>query len=279
MSRNLYTKNNLQISKLTTRNYSTSFSLGVRMLNRQMRAPVYAIYGFVRYADEIVDTFHEYPQDQLLDEFILETYQAIDRGISTNPILDSFQYVVNKYHIERELINAFLESMKMDLYHTEYGEHLIGEYIYGSAEVVGLMCLRVFYHDDDAGYRALKPFARKLGEAFQKVNFLRDIYSDYEERGRTYFAKMAEKGFTLEVKSEIEKEIEEDFREAYQGIKRLNKRARFGVYLAYIYYRRLFKKIRQSDPHAVMNGRLRIANSHKLFLLFQAYVRNSMNLF
>ncbi len=278
MSKNLYTKNNLQISKLTTKNYSTSFSLGVRMLSRKIQDPVYAIYGFVRYADEIVDTFHEYPQQELLDEFIRQTYEAIDRGISMNPILDSFQCIVNKYGIEREHIDAFLNSMMMDLNHSEYDEQLIKDYIYGSAEVVGLMCLRIFYHDDDEQYQALKPYARKLGEAFQKVNFLRDINSDYRERGRTYFAKMAHNGFTPEVKADIERDIESDFREAYQGIRMLNKEARFGVYLAYIYYLRLFRKIRQSEPNAVMNGRLRIPNSHKVYLLFKAYFRNSMNM-
>ncbi len=278
MSKNLYTKNNLQISKLTTHNYSTSFSLGVKMLNRQIREPIYAIYGFVRYADEIVDTLHGYPQEAMLNEFIDQTYQAIERGISTNPILDSFQWIVNHYGIERQHIDAFLKSMKMDLNHSEYDEQLIGEYIYGSAEVVGLMCLRIFYHDDDQRYEALKPYARKLGEAFQKVNFLRDINNDYQERGRTYFAKMSYNGFTREVKTEIERDIENDFREAYQGILMLNKRARFGVYLAYIYYLRLFKKIRHSEPQAIMNGRLRIANGQKIFLLFQAYLRNSMNL-
>lgn len=278
MSKNLYTKNNLQISKLTTKNYSTSFSLGVRMLNRQIQDPIYAIYGFVRYADEIVDTFHEYPQDELLDEFIRQTYEAIDRGISMNPILDSFQWIVNNYGIEREHIDAFLNSMRMDLDHSEYDEQLIKDYIYGSAEVVGLMCLRIFYHDNDEKYEALKPYARKLGEAFQKVNFLRDINSDYQERGRTYFAKMADNGFTPEVKADIERDIESDFREAYQGIRMLNKKARFGVYLAYIYYLRLFRKIRHSEPNAVMNGRLRIPNSHKVYLLFKAYFRNSMNM-
>ncbi|MBS3808239.1 MAG: phytoene/squalene synthase family protein [Bacteroidales bacterium] len=278
MSNNLYIRNNLQISKLTTRNYSTSFSLGVRMLNRRIQNPIYAIYGFVRYADEIVDTFHDYPQQEMLDEFIGQTYQAIERGISMNPILDSFQWVVNIYGIEKAHIDAFLKSMRMDLDNTDYDEELIGTYIYGSAEVVGLMCLRIFCHDDDQEYEALKPYARKLGEAFQKVNFLRDINSDYQERGRTYFTRMAHDGFTREVKEEIERDIEKDFREAYQGIRMLNKKVRFGVYLAYMYYMRLFKKIRQSEPNAVMNGRLRIANSHKLYLLFKAYLRNSMNM-
>jgi len=243
-----------------------------------MQDPVYAIYGFVRYADEIVDTFHDHPQKEMLDEFIRQTYQAIERGISMNPILDSFQYIVNKYRIELGHIDAFLRSMRMDLDFSDYDDQQIKDYIYGSAEVVGLMCLRIFYHEDDQKYEELKPYARKLGEAFQKVNFLRDIYSDYQERGRTYFAKMANNGFTRQVKDEIERDIEDDFREAYKGIRMLNKKARFGVYLAYIYYLRLFKKIRQSEPQAVMNGRLRIANSHKLYLLFKAYLRNSMNM-
>ena len=278
MSKNLYIKNNLQISKLTTNNYSTSFSLGVKMLNRQIHDPIYAIYGFVRYADEIVDTFHEYPQQELLDEFISETYRAIERKISTNPIIDSFQLIVNKYNIEREHIDAFLKSMKMDLYHKTYNETLLKEYIYGSAEVVGLMCLRVFYHDDDKMYEKLKYNARKLGEAFQKVNFLRDIQSDISERGRIYFPEIQQPGFTAEAKNRIEKDIEHDFKEALAGIKSLNKDARFGVYLAYIYYKRLFNKIKKTEPSSIKNGRLRIPNSHKLYLLLKAYMKNSMNL-
>jgi phytoene/squalene synthetase len=278
MSRELYTKNNLQISRLTTINYSTSFSLGVRMLNRKIRNPIFAIYGFVRYADEIVDTFFQYPQQELLDEFVEDTYKAIERGISTNPILDSFQKIVNEYGIEREHIDAFLESMRMDLHNSRYNGELVQDYIYGSAEVVGLMCLRVFYHDNDEQYESMKYYARKLGEAFQKVNFLRDIRSDYMERGRTYFSDIDSKGFTDEVKRDIEKEIAFDFDEAYKGIKMLNKKSRFGVYLAYIYYKRLFKKIKSYNSYTVMNGRIRIPNRHKLYLLFQAYVRNSTNL-
>jgi phytoene/squalene synthetase len=248
------------------------------MLNKKIRDPIYAIYGFVRYADEIVDTFHDYPQEELLDEFIEETYKAIDREISTNPIIDSFQRVVNKYNIEFEHIDAFLKSMKMDLYHNEYDDDLAKEYIYGSAEVVGLMCLRIFYYDDDEKYEYLKHHARKLGEAFQKVNFLRDIQSDYYERERTYFYQIKENGFNYLVKKEIEDDIEKDFDEAYKGIKMLKKDARFGVYLAYIYYRRLFKKIRETEPSSVLNGRLRIQNRYKLYLLFKAYLKNSMNL-
>ena len=278
MSTNLYVENNLQISKLTTNNYSTSFSLGVKMLNRKIHDPIYAIYGFVRYADEIVDTLFDYPQQELLQEFIQDTYKAIDRGISTNPILDSFQRVVNEYGIEKEHIDAFLKSMEMDLYHKEYDPQMVKDYIYGSAEVVGLMCLRIFYHDDDMAYESQKHAARKLGEAFQKVNFLRDIRSDLNERGRIYFSSMSDDGFTEDVKFQIEEEIEQDFREAFLGIKKLNKHARFGVYLAYIYYKRLFKKIKKSEPSSVMNGRLRVPNRHKIYLLFKAYVKNSMNL-
>ena len=279
MSRELYTKNNLQLSRVTTMNYSTSFSLGVRMLNRKIRDPIFAIYGYVRYADEIVDTFFGYPQEEMLEEFTQETYKAINRGISSNPILDSFQTIVNQYGIEKEHIDAFLESMRMDLYNHNYGKEKVKEYIYGSAEVVGLMCLRVFYYDDDEKYESMKYYARKLGEAFQKVNFLRDIQSDYSDRERIYFSDIDHNGFTAEVKKSIEEEIRQDFEEAYKGITMLNKRARFGVYLAYIYYQRLFRKIRKSEPNMLINGRIRIANSRKVYLLFQAYLRNSMNLF
>lgn len=279
MSRDLYTKNNLQLSRVTTMNYSTSFSLGVRMLSRKIRDPIFAIYGYVRYADEIVDTFFSYPQEEMLEEFIHETYRAIERGISTNPILDSFQMTVNKYGIEREHIDAFLESMRMDLYNHNYEKSEVTDYIYGSAEVVGLMCLRVFYYDDDEQYEYLKYYARKLGEAFQKVNFLRDIQSDYSDRERIYFSDISINGFSAEVKRKIEQEIQHDFDEAYKGIKILNKRARFGVYLAYIYYQRLFRKIRKSEPNVLMSGRIRIPNSRKISLLFQAYLRNSINLF
>jgi len=252
--------------------------MGVRMLSKKIQGPVYSIYGFVRYADEIVDTFHGYPQKEMLEEFIDETYKAIERKISTNPIIDSFQGTVNEYNIEKDHIEAFLESMSMDLDKKEYSKQMMKDYIYGSAEVVGLMCLRIFYYDDDKKYESLKYTARKLGEAFQKVNFLRDIQSDYQERGRIYFPGITAKGFTLDVKNKIEQDIESDFKEALQGIKKLKKEARFGVYLAYIYYRLLFKKIRKTEPNNIMNGRLRIHNRYKLYLLFKAYLRNSMNL-
>jgi phytoene/squalene synthetase len=248
------------------------------MLSRKFHDAIYGIYGFVRYADEIVDTFHGYPQKEMLNEFIAETNRALERGISTNPIIDSFQRIVKEYHIEKKHIDAFLKSMQMDLYNNEYSESLAKEYIYGSAEVVGLMCLRVFYHNDDDAYESMKYPAQKLGEAFQKVNFLRDINSDYLDRGRIYFHEIVARGFTYEVKKDIEEEIEYDFEEAFKGIKKLKKEARFGVYLAYIYYKRLFKKIRESEPSNVLNGRLRIQNRYKLYLLFKAYVKNTMNL-
>ena len=248
------------------------------MLSQKNQGPIYAIYGFVRYADEIVDTFFEYPQKELLEEFIAETYRAIDRKISTNPIIDSFQTVVNEYGIEKSHIDAFLNSMKMDLYHKEYNEPMLKDYIYGSAEVVGLMCLRIFYHNDNTKYEELKHNARKLGEAFQKVNFLRDIQSDISERGRIYFPEIQRTGFTPEVKAEIEEDIEQNFKEAFEGVKSLNKDARFGVYLAYIYYKRLFKKIKKAEATSVKNGRMRINNRHKIYLLFKAYFKNSMNL-
>lgn len=277
MSIQLYEKNNLQVSKLTTKNYSTSFSLGVRMLNKKFHNPIYGIYGYVRYADEIVDTFYNYPRENMLDEFITETYQAIERKISTNPIIDSFQRVVNQYNIEREHIEAFLNSMKMDLEHKEYNKTLGEKYVYGSAEVVGLMCLRIFYYDDDMAYEKLKPYARKLGEAFQKVNFLRDLQSDYDERGRIYFNNVLDNGFTEETKKEIEKNIEQDLQEAFKGIKMLHKEVRLGVYLAYKYYRKLFRKIQKADSETIMNGRLRIPNSQKMYLLVNAWIKHSVN--
>ncbi|MFO8233901.1 MAG: phytoene/squalene synthase family protein [Bacteroidales bacterium] len=278
MSIQLFAKNNLQVSKITTKNYSTSFSLGVRMLHKKFQEPVYGIYGYVRYADEIVDTFHEYPQSAMLDEFIKETYLAIERKISTNPIIDSFQRIVHKYNIEQEHIDAFLNSMKMDLSHRDYDSALGEKYIYGSAEVVGLMCLRIFYYEDDLTYEKLKFYARKLGEAFQKVNFLRDIQSDYHERGRTYFNEILNGGFTETTKKEIEQNIENDFNEAYKGIKMLNKDARLGVYLAYKYYKKLFRKIQKTDPETIMDGRMRIPNRQKMYLLVNTWIKNAVNL-
>jgi phytoene/squalene synthetase len=276
-TKELYIKNNRQISRITTRNYSTSFSMAVKMLNSRYRWAIYSIYGFVRYADEIVDTLFDFPQSEMLDEFVEETYRAIDRQISMNPIIDSFQQVVNKFNIEKNHIDAFIESMRMDLYNAQYDKDKIRDYIYGSAEVVGLMCLRVFYKDDDVKYELLKHPARKLGEAFQKVNFLRDIKSDFYFRGRTYFPGIIEDDFIPDVKTAIEEDIKQDFDEAYTGIKELNKDVRFGVYLAYIYYLQLFKKLKKKTAGNIMDGRIRIPNSFKLFLMGKAFFNNTFN--
>ena len=278
MSTTLFKKNNLKVSKITTHNYSTSFSMGVRILSKKYRDAIYAIYGFVRYADEIVDTFFEYPQEDLFKEFVEETYKAIDRGISMNPILDSFQWAVNTYGIEKEHIDTFLKSMEMDLHMQKYNQYEISEYIDGSAEVVGLMCLRVFYYDDDESYEKLKKPARKLGEAFQKVNFLRDIKSDYVERGRTYFPEIITEDLNEQNKKKIEETISMDFKEAFMGIRALRKEARLGVYLAYIYYLELFKRIQKVKPEQLFQKRHSVPNTIKAWLLFKAFVANRTNI-
>lgn len=277
-TKELYIKNNRQISTITTKNYSTSFSMAVKMLNSRYRWAIYSIYGFVRYADEIVDTLFDYPQQDMLNEFADETYRAIERKVSINPIIDSFQQVVNQFNIEQEHIEAFLKSMRMDLYNTQYDQEKIQEYIYGSAEVVGLMCLRVFYKDDDVKYELLKHPARKLGEAFQKVNFMRDIKSDFYYRGRTYFPGIIEEDFNQDVKTAIEENIIQAFNEAYSGIKELNKDVRFGVYLAYIYYLQLFKKLKKKTTSNIMEDRIRIPNRFKLFLTGKAFFNNTFNI-
>jgi phytoene/squalene synthetase len=270
----LYTHNALKCSEITTKNYSTSFSTGVRILDKKFRAPIYAIYGFVRFADEIVDTFHEQDKEKLLAEFKKQTYEAIEKQMCTNPILHSFQWVVNTYGIEKELIDAFLKSMEMDLYKTSFTLKEYQEYIYGSAEVVGLMCLRVFYQNQEEEYRRLLPAARKLGEAFQKVNFLRDMRSDQHDRGRVYFPEVDFNNFTEETKNKIELEIWNDFQGAFPGIKSLHKEARLGVYLAYRYYLELLKKIQDEDASRLQEKRFRVSNQKKLVLLMKCYLRN-----
>lgn len=275
----LYRKNNLDCSRITTRNYSTSFSLGVRMLNRKYRPGIYSIYGFVRYADEIVDTFFDQDQQTIFDEFKIETFKAIERGFSINPILDSFQQAVRHYQIERELIDAFLQSMEMDLHKKTYDPELLRTYIYGSAEVVGLMCLRVFYYDEPKKYDQLKGYACKLGAAFQKVNFLRDAHDDFENKGRIYFQDIDFNHFDTVSKQKIENEIEQDFADAFLGIKALKKQVRFGVYLAYIYYLRLFRKIKRAHPSQILKQRYRVSNPKKVYLLANAYFKNAFNIF
>lgn len=273
----LYTRNALKCSKTTTMNYSTSFSLGVRMLRKEFRPAIFAIYGFVRFADEIVDTFHDKNQKEILEQFRKHTYDAIQMKFSTNPILHSFQWAVNKYNIEHQHIEAFLYSMELDLHKNHYNREEYHRYIYGSAEVVGLMCLRVFYSQDEENYQKLVFPARKLGEAFQKVNFLRDMLSDYHDRGRVYFPKVDFDSFDMRVKQEIEVEIEQDFREAYKGIKLLQKDVRLGVYLAYNYYLHLLKKIRKAPPDSLLEQRFRVSNTRKMMLLAKCYTQNKVN--
>ena len=274
----LYSKTCLECSELITQRYSTSFSMGIRAFDRSFRAPIYAIYGFVRFADEIVDTFHNFPKKVLLDRFRQETYIAIEEGISLNPVLQAFQETVNQYEIERELIDAFLDSMEMDLHHQSYEDHLYKKYIYGSAEVVGLMCLRVFCQGDDAMYQRLVEPARALGAAFQKINFLRDIKSDFDDRGRVYFPGVDFAHFSNEEKRKIEEDIRKDFDFAYTGIVQLPKGVRFGVYLAYVYYTNLFQRIMEVPAHQVMKKRIRVNDRKKVMLLFSSAVRSSLNL-
>lgn len=268
-----------ECSQLITNRYSTSFSLGIRVFSKKFRAPIYAVYGYVRFADEIVDTFHGYPKAELLERFRQDTYRAIEEGISLNPVLNAFQEVVNKYGIERELIDAFLDSMEMDLHFSIYGKELYEKYIYGSAEVVGLMCLRVFCEGDREMFERLKAPARSLGAAFQKINFLRDLKSDFDDRGRVYFPGVDFSNFTTEDKQRIEKEIKKDFDDALTGILQLPKGARFGVYLAYVYYLNLFKKIRRTAAAKVKEQRIRVNDGRKIYLLVSSAVRMRLNLF
>ncbi|MFN0034549.1 MAG: phytoene/squalene synthase family protein, partial [Saprospiraceae bacterium] len=251
-------------SSLITRRYSTSFSLGIRLFDKRFRAPIYGIYGFVRFADEIVDTFHDYPKAELLERFRQDTWRAMEEGISLNPVLHSFQQVVRKYGIERSLVEAFLDSMEMDLTESTYTPNQYNEYIYGSAEVVGLMCLRVFCEGNDASYQRLTSSARRLGAAFQKINFLRDIKSDHEERGRVYFPGVDFSRFTQEDKWRIEADIKQDFDAALEGIRQLPKGARLGVYLAYKYYTHLFLKIKSAPPQRVAQERFRLSGKRKV---------------
>lgn len=274
----LYNKVCLRTSKNTTNMYSTSFSLGIRALSKDIQRAIYSLYGYVRFADEIVDTFHHAPQKELLDEFRADTHKAIANAISTNPILHSFQNVVNEYQIDHDLIDQFLHSMEMDLSLDNHNQASYEEYILGSAEVVGLMCLKVFCKGDRELYNSLKANAMSLGSAFQKVNFLRDLKADHQELGRSYFPGVDLSQFDAETKREIETDIEKDLAHAYQGILRLPKNSRFGVYLAYIYYRKLFQKIKRTAANRIMAERIRVPNNRKFRLLIDSYIRHSFNL-
>lgn len=256
----------LELSTVITHRYSTSFTAGIKTLHKRFHQPIYAIYGFVRLADEIVDTFHDFDKKSLLEKFKAETFKAIEEKISTNPVLHSFQLIVHQYKIEKELIDAFLYSMEMDLDKKNYNDAFYQTYIYGSAEVVGLMCLRVFCEGDAMLFEKLKEPARKLGAAFQKVNFLRDMKSDYAERGRVYFPGVDFNNFTNESKKRIEEDIDKDFKAAYPGMMQLPKDVQPGVYTAFIYYRELLKKIKNVPASKVKQTRIRVPDFKKLIL-------------
>lgn len=265
-------------SRVTTERYSTSFSSAIRLLHQDLRQPIHNIYGFVRFADEIVDTFHDFDKQQLFQEFKKETYAALERGISLNPILHSFQLTVNQYHVDRHLIEAFFYSMELDLSRKVYDASGYQQYIYGSAEVVGLMCLQVFCEGDKNLYDKLKDPARSLGAAFQKVNFLRDVKADYEGMDRVYFPDCDFRNFTNEEKRQIEADIEADFKDAYQGIIQLPMKARFGVYVAYKYYLSLFKKIKRLEARRILEERIRIPNYGKAMIVAKAGLRIQFNI-
>jgi phytoene/squalene synthetase len=266
-----------EISKMTTRTYSTSFSLGIYFIDSRLRNAIYSIYGFVRLADEIVDSFEGFEQRQLLSKLKADTYEAIDSRISLNPILNSFQTAANQYDITLDLIETFLRSMEMDLEKVSYDTENYNKYILGSAEVVGLMCLHVFTEGDKSKFEDLKPFAMKLGAAFQKVNFLRDMKDDYQVLGRWYFPNVDIQDFDHSAKEQIETEIEHDFSIALEGIKRLPASSKMGVYLAYIYYKSLFNKIKNIPANKVLTQRVRINNGRKFGLIINCVVQNKMN--
>ena len=265
-------------SKMATVTYSTSFSMGIRFFSRRFHDPIYGIYGFVRFADEIVDSFHGYDKAKLLERFKTDTYLAIEEKISLNPILNNFQYVVNKYKIEHELIELFLKSMEMDLQNVTYDQPKFEAYILGSAEVVGLMCLRVFCEGDQEQYDGLKHQARRLGAAFQKINFLRDLKADYAGLGRSYFPGIDISHFDDEIKKRIEADIEADFKDGLDGIRRLPNGARFGVYVAYVYFYNLFEKIQRTNSTHIMGKRIRVPDYQKFTLLFTSYLRHTLNM-
>ncbi len=274
----LFDEVSVKCSRITTTSYSTSFSLGIKTLSKEFRDPIYAIYGFVRFADEIVDTFHDHDKTYLLSKFRSDTVEASEQRISLNPILNAYQHVVHQYNIEWSLTDTFLKSMEMDLEDVDYTRDQYEQYILGSAEVVGLMCLRVFTRGDEHTYQKLKPAAMKLGAAFQKINFLRDLNADFEQLGRVYFPNIDMQYFDNDTKRLIEIEIAEDFREAYSGIVQLPKEARYGVYLAYTYYLKLFHKIQGLDAQTIMQERIRIPNPKKVSLMFGSFLKHNLNL-
>ena len=274
----LYNQVTAETSKQTTLMYSSSFSSAIKLLNKDLRQPIYDVYGLVRYADEIVDTFHDFDKAKLLAQFKIDTYTAIDQGISLNPILHRFQLTFRKYNIGQDLVEAFFNSMEMDLSKQDYDAAAYQNYIYGSAEVVGLMCLHIFCDGNKEKYEQLRSSAQSLGAAFQKVNFLRDIKADFEGLERMYFPNCDFTNFKPEDKQQIEADIQADFSAALKGIKLLPIKARFGVYVAYKYYYTLYKKIRKTQHDSILHTRIRIPDYGKLFILAKAKIRSQLNL-
>lgn len=272
-----YGNTSFRCSRVVTRTYSTSFSLGVMMLHPSLRDAIYSIYGFVRLADEIVDTFHEFNKAELLQRFEEDFYRAMDEGISLNPILNAFQQTVKKYSIDNQLIQAFLSSMKSDLTKKEFNNEEIKKYIFGSADVVGLMCLKVFTGGNNERYEELKPFAMKLGSAFQKVNFLRDLNQDKNFLQRVYFPELNHHSLDTETKKIIIDDIESDFAEALKGIKKLPNTSKASVYTAFLYYRALLRKIKKTPPTEMVSARIRISNARKTGLLLVAWICVKLN--
>jgi len=260
-------------SEITTKSYSTSFSLGIKILDKRLHNPIYGIYGFVRFADEIVDSFHNYNKRELFDKYKIDTYLGINNKISLNPIINSFQEVVNKFKIDHSLIESFLDSMEMDLENQNYDDDTYKKYILGSAEVVGLMCLTIFVNGDQNKYNELKPYAMKLGSAFQKINFLRDVNDDYKTLGRTYFPEVNMENFNKSDKLKIENEIENEFTEGLKGIRMLPNTSKGGVYLAYKYYYNLFKKIKKIPAQQILEKRTRISNFRKFTILISSMIK------
>ena|SRR6218665_552644 len=277
--KSLFDAVSFKCSKLVTKSYSSSFSIAVKMLSPSIRDAIYSIYGFVRFADEIVDSFHDYEKEYLIDDFEKEYYKAMELGISLNPILNSFQHTVKEYNITDDLVQAFLKSMKLDLIKSTYDTQTeYADYIYGSADVVGLMCLKVFVAGKEHKYEQLKDEAMRLGSAFQKVNFLRDLKDDSTILNRAYFPGINLNNFNEDSKEQIIKEIEEDFRIAYQGIVKLPIEAKFGVYTAYVYYKKLLKKLKNTPSHEIGNSRIRVSNYTKAGLLAQSFVTYKLKL-
>ncbi|MFT6845689.1 MAG: phytoene synthase [Flavobacteriales bacterium] len=273
----LFDQISLESSIIITKRYSTSFSLGIKLLKPEIRAAIYSIYGFVRLADEIVDTFHDYDKKELFTRFKEDTYRALDEKISLNPVLNAFQTIVHKYDVSRVHIDAFLDSMEMDLRQVIYHQNNYEQYIVGSAEVVGLMCLKVFCLGNQEEYDTLEFSAKRLGAAFQKINFLRDLKDDYQTLGRMYFPGIDMTNFNEESKKDIEMDIDKDFQNGLTGIKQLPKNARLGVYVAFTYYYALYQKIKRLPSSEILTRRVRVSNKRKVALLCSSFLRYKLN--